>query len=283
MREMWMSFKKYLYIFFLCLAGRMNSAQTVRVLSVKEPAIWVQHLEEGKIDQRTIVLIKWPHSILKDHLEHVGKKNIAEVIRLENETERLVTVSFWEQPPLSAASEEGRLSFKVGGLQAFYYPASSAFFVFPLYSAYGETKEGIPAVAGDSGSYENFPYLFNFVMRSLIERHYLPDGDMVCVGTVPLFFNKFATCGSPFSLTCFCLEPLEEGKPSPVQHFVTTVLGSPPRPTAKARVLQSSRDFLEEGKGAQFPGILHRLATLHESVQTGEVRKFPFSEGSLDS
>jgi hypothetical protein len=281
---MWMFFKKYLFFLVLCFTAFRCSATTVQVSSVKEPAMWMQCLEERNCDPRVIVILTWPNSVLQDHLHLLGRHTLADSIKVKKETERLLTVSFWEQPPVRHPEETLRVEFKILDLCAFYYPCTSSLFVFPFYSVYSSRKEGIPAVEGDYRTYENFPLLLQEVVRYCVCEQRGVATQLMCIGTTPFFFDSLKKFPGEYPVIGFCLEPLEEGKPSPVSEFVTTILGSPPRPVVKLLSLnkQPPKDVWEGGGAPRMTGLQRRLAALHQPDKNRVMRAFPGPSALID-
>ena len=209
-------------IFLLSFVGVLYSAQS-EISHVKEPYMWRQRFDKRDLAvERVFIVLEWPDHILDDHVQLLGEQNIFSLIKTKSRNEQLLVVSFWEQPPTKCAHNGEYKLFKAAGLRAYYCPQKSRLIIFSSQSGYGVCEEGIPAVKGDYKDYEGFPALIEQVMRY---RSSEQDNfrEVFCVGTVPLLecVRKHFTHRS---IAYFCLEPLEEGKPSPVREFTQSSL-----------------------------------------------------------
>jgi hypothetical protein len=256
-----MSFKKSMVFLLACCGGTSYSAaaEDARVFRIKEPALWRQPLDKRTSTQRVIIALQWPDGILEDHLRLLGERSLYALIKPRKRTEILVVVSCWEQVPEKLKQDPQRVVFVTHDLQAFYYPERSQLVVFPSHSFYRGRAEGIPAVKGDYEMYNGLSFLIGQVIRYIsVEQKFVPT-EIIGIGTAPRLETLKNNLGA-YSVSYFCLEPLEEGKPSPVafKEGSLALLEGPSRPIARKPFSLNPDDPYE------FRGIKKRLESLQK-------------------
>ena len=136
-------------------------------------------------------------------------------------------------------------------------------------------REGVAAINGDHSMYKGFSFLIEQTIRYISNKQEIIPTEVICVGTAPHIVTlKNYLEGR---VLCFCLEPLADGKPSPVREFTSSLdlLEGSPRPIARRALSFDTRFPDDRGGDACLGGLRRRLALFRLQEAGLPLRAFP--------